>query len=164
MLNFGPVKLEHHRSCSSHLHQIESPFKKDISCQIQLNFHSWFLIQRNLSKPNLLRTKLCVWNRQGGLWCLTPLSIIFQLYQGRQFYWWRKPENMEKTIKFYYKMYRVHHSMSVIQTHNFSGDKSLIAQIVVNPTTIQSRQPLLSKKIKEMWRLISVDRCAVYAG
>ena len=40
--------------------------------------------------------------------------------------------------------------MSVIQTHNFSGDKSLIAQIVVNPTTIQSRQPLLSKKIKEM--------------
>jgi hypothetical protein len=60
-----------------------------------------------------------------GLWCSMPLSIIFQLYRGCQFYWWRKPQHRKKNtdlpqfadIIYHIILYRVHLAMSWIQIH-----------------------------------------------
>jgi hypothetical protein len=67
-----------------------------------------------------------------GLWCLPPLSTIFQLYRQSVSLMEKKQEYPEKTTDLSQDtdklsnitLYRVHHAMSGIRAHSFNGDRN----------------------------------------
>ena len=82
--------------------------------------YKWMKVIRNRDKT-----------QKKALWYLMPLSTIFQLYCGGEFYWWTKSEFPEKTTDMpvshwqtlsHYVVSSTPH-LSEILTHNVSGDR-----------------------------------------
>jgi hypothetical protein len=68
------------------------------------------------------------------LWCLTPLSTIFQLYFGGQFYWWRKPEYPKKTTDLSQKL------LGVVTHLHLVSRKMLVVKYVTCRESQQSEE------------------------
>jgi hypothetical protein len=91
------VDIEHKmlKQVFNHMGTVNNKWKNDLNfshCSFMVSHESFNVSHACVRMVVGLSCLLFSWR------CLTPLSTLFQLYRGGQFYWLRKPEDPEKII------------------------------------------------------------------